>query len=111
MTARAALLALLLLSACAGTPDRHTLAPGIDRPREIIRVDIHEYDSYWAVWRACLGEFDGITATMSVLLLTPALGCAWTPFDPHGICRVHVKAGDQPRLDHELLHCEGWSHG
>ena len=104
----------LVLVACSQMPATEgptaQLMPHVDTPRKHPRIEVNEHDGVFEVWGACLGVMTTTQATLSIITLSPYLGCAWVPHDPDNICIIHVLRGDDYRLKHEIRHCHGWDH-
>lgn len=121
-----ALLASLLilnLGACTLMPVREgpraALLPGIEKPRARADINITIHEVPILAWGKCLeivAKASPMMAVMSVLTLSPMIGCARVARDQDlktgqkPWCIIAVPEGDAATLEHELRHCEGWDH-
>ena len=103
----------LLLCACTQTPPLDApLLPGIDAVRDAPRVKATCHPDLLSTTAACLSDVYGpLESIVMVATLQPSAGCAWVPYNPDGICRVHYTCGDSETLEHEIRHCQGLDHG
>jgi hypothetical protein len=116
-------LLMLSLAACTAMPLREgptaALLPGIEKPRTRDNIDITIHEVPILAWGKCLGivaKASPMMAVISVLTLSPMLGCARVARDADLApgqkpwCVIAVPEGDAETLEHELRHCEGWDH-
>lgn len=89
-------LALVLLSACTVVNEHK--APPPDWPK--LEVTVTE-GGFWETQERCDRN------PLVVVLIGPALGCAWINFDEMR-CRIYLWVNSV--LEHELLHCQGYDH-
>jgi len=90
-----AMLLLLSLSGCAFvSKDIH---PDLGY-RQAPLVEIIEYDSWWALQKACFAEHKTLDIYTS---------CVWVPYNPAKACKIRMLRGREDTLQHDLQHCRG----
>ena len=118
-----AALAMLALAGCTSMPlkegPRARLFKGVQKPRSRHNMNITVHEMPVTAWAKCieiLAPVNPVLTVMSIVTLSPILGCAHLPPDSRLAegerpwCIVGVAEGDAETLEHELRHCEGWDH-